>query len=366
MIIIIIIIYFNIIIFIANIYLLFFFKHNFIFRNIDHFFFNINTQSFYQISDYLNRKYKKIYYLNDSSQNNKKLISLHFIHFPNDPFLNNIINNTINILNTKYLVYINPNNPDYLIYNVHGCNHLDSKYNNSIKIAFFTENQLPDFSKADYCIGNSHVIYLDRYFRMPVYFINSISPIKNEEIELIRKRILENNIRTKFCAAVITNNQTTDGFRLDFINELNKYKIIDMGGGYNNNVGIIKNKIEFLSSYKFSIAMENTEAEGYLSEKIIDSFLSGTIPIYYGDYMVDEFINPESYILIRGEKDIKEKIEYIKEIDNNDELYKKIIGKKILLSNEYTNRIAKEFIVFFENIFKQNKILAKRTDDLYF
>ncbi len=112
--------------------------------------------------------------------------------------------------------------------------------------------------------------------------------------------------------------------------------------------------------------MENTEAEGYLSEKIIDSFLSGTIPIYYGDYMVDEFINPESYILIRGEKDIKEKIEYIKEIDNNDELYKKIIGKKILLSNEYTNRIAKEFIVFFENIFKQNKILAKRTDDLYF
>ena len=97
------------------------------------------------------------------------------------------------------------------------------------------------------------------------------------------------------------------------------------------------NKIEFLSSYKFSIA---TEAEGYLSEKIfefkeykilIDSFLSGTIPIYYGDYMVDEFIDPESYILIRGEKDIKEKIEYIKKIDNNDELYKKIIRKKVLL-----------------------------------
>ena len=40
-----------------------------------------------------------------------------------------------------------------------------------------------------------------------------------------------------------------------------------MGGSYNNNVGIIHNKIEFLPSYKFSIAMENTEAEGYLSEK---------------------------------------------------------------------------------------------------
>ena len=36
-----------------------------------------------------------------------------------------------------------------------------------------------------------------------------------------------------------------------------------MGGKYNNNVGIINNKIDFLSKYKFSIAMENTEADGY-------------------------------------------------------------------------------------------------------
>ena len=53
-----------------------------------------------------------------------------------------------------------------------------------------------------------------------------------------------------------------------------------MGGRYNNNVGIIKNKILFLSNYKFSIAMENSEGDGYLSEKIIDSFEAGTIPIY--------------------------------------------------------------------------------------
>ena len=141
-----------------------------------------------------------------------------------------------------------------------------------------------------------------------------------------------------------------------------------MGGKYKNNVGKIKNKIKFLSSYKFSISMENTEGDGYLSEKIIDSFLSGTIPIYYGDYMIDEFINPDTYILIRGEKDIKNKIEYIKEIDNNDELYKKIIRKKVLLSNNNNkeNKIKKEFIEFFENIFNQNKKLAKRIDNQYF
>ena len=70
--------------------------------------------------------------MNDSSQINKKFISLYFIQFLNVQFLNDIINSTINELNTKYLVNINPNNPDYLIYNVVGCNYLDSKYNNPI------------------------------------------------------------------------------------------------------------------------------------------------------------------------------------------------------------------------------------------
>jgi hypothetical protein len=263
-------------------------------------------------------------------------------------------------------VRTNQNNPEHLIYNVFGCQYLDSRYNNSIKIAFFTENQLPDFSKADYCIGNSHINYLDRYFRMPIYFLNRISRIKNEAIEEIRTRILSNPNRTKFCAALISNGITTDGFRLTFIKELSKYKNVDMGGRYKNNVGKIKNKIKFFSSYKFSISMENTEGEGYLSEKIIDSFLSGTIPIYYGDYMIDEFINPETYILIRGEKDIKEKIEYIKKIDNNIELYKNIMSKKVFLNNEYANQVSKDFIQFIEHIFEQNKKIAKRVDNNFF
>ena len=104
--------------------------------------------------------------------------------------------------------------------------------------------------------------------------------------------------KKKFCAAVISNFNLSDGFRIKFINELSKYKNVDMGGNYKNNIGgNVYNKIEFLSSYKFSIAMENSEGQGYVSEKIIDSFMAGTIPIYYGGYMIDEFINPKSYIL---------------------------------------------------------------------
>ena len=95
-------------------------------------------------------------------------------------------------------------------------------------------------------------------------------------------------MRNKFCAAVISNNFSSDGFRLKFIKELDKYKKVDMGGNVMNNIGKrVKDKIKFLSNYKFSIAMENSEGQGYVSEKILDSFFAGTIPIYYGGYMID-------------------------------------------------------------------------------
>lgn len=157
------------------------------------------------------------------------------------------------------------------------------------------------------------------------------------------------------------------GLRLWFINELNKYKAIDMGGRYHNNIGRrAGNKVKFLSSYKFSFGMENSEGDGYVTEKILDSLLAGTIPIYYGDYTVDEYINPKTYILIRNRNDIKEKIDYIKKIDNDDELYKSILKEKVFVDEHFVEKIQNLRQKFLLNIFEQKKELAKRRDNYHF
>ena len=44
--------------------------------------------------------------------------------------------------------------------------------------------------------------------------------------------------------------------------------------------------------------------------------------------MIDEYINPKSFILIKNEKDMLKKIEYIKQIDNDEKLYEKILNIK--------------------------------------
>ena len=186
----------------------------------------------------------------------------------------------------------------------------------------------------------------------------------NTLFKLIRNYTTRHS-RTKFCAAIISNNRTYSKFRLNFIKQLNKYKKVDMGGKFNNNVGKIKNKISFLKKYKFSIAMENSEGDGYISEKIIDSFISGTIPIYYGDYMIEEYINPKSFILIRGRNDIDKKIKFIKLIDNDDNLYKKILKENIFTDTKFKEKIENQKIEFLRHIFGQDKNKAKRVDNYH-
>ena len=328
-------------------------KINYQFKSVDNFL-NLVSKKYQQISNYLNIKYD-YNLMNKVSKNRKKYkkrISLYSENLFNRTFHEIWIKEK---LKDKFRIKFKKNNPDYLIYNIFGDGHLKKKYKNAIKIAILTENIIPDLSEADYAIGHAHINYLDRFFKFPVFLWCNIKTLKK-----FREKLLNNPNRTKFCAAVISHGGD-DKFRTIFINELNKYKKIDMGGTFLNNVnGPVKNKIKFLSSYKFSIAMENSEGDGYVSEKIFDSFIAGTIPIYYGDYTVDEYINPKSFILIKNEKNMKDKIEYIKDIDNNIEKYMNILKENILINENIVDIIEKEEKEFLCHIFGQEKEKAKR------
>ena len=341
------------------------------FKNSDSFILDLISKSFFELSKILENKYNYFIYTKKSKLslrifltsilfkkilNSKKKIQIYSVDLFSFDFHKNWLKDK---LKDKFIIEFNKNNPDYLIYNVFGNEHLNPKYNNSMKIAVFTENKIPDFYEADYAIGHYHINYLDRFFKYSIFLWTNLN---NTYYTLYRNEIIKNiSKKTKFCAALISNNIITDGFRIKFINELSKYKKVDMAGKINNNIGgAVANKIEFLKSYKFSIAMENTEGNGYISEKIVESFLAGTIPIYYGDYMIDEYINPKSFILIKGEKDFLTKINYIKKIDNDYNLYKSLLKEKVLLVDNIKNESDKELKKFLLHIFSQDKSKAFR------
>ena len=339
-------------------------------REPDKFFFKTILNKYNEISEYLFLKYKpknstiieKDLYNKTSDNDNSTIKTVKIYH-------RNIHKRWISLikkdLEGKINIVINKTDPDYLIYATFGCGHTLNKYNKTIKIAFFTENQLPDLNVADYALGLGHINHLDRYFTFPyIVHILSLKNRTSKDFQIIRDKVLASEKRKKFCASVISN---PIGFRFAFMKELNKYKTIDNGGHSHNNVGgPIQNKKEFLMGYKFSIAMENSEADGYASEKILDALWAGTIPIYYGDYMIDEYINPKTYILIRGGYEIEEKIEYIKKIDNDDNLYRSILKEKVFIDDFFVDNIINERKKFLLHIFEQKKEYAKRVDNYHF
>ena len=64
-------------------------------------------------------------------------------------------------LDNEFILKLEEDNPDYLIYNVFTKNDFLFKFNKSIKIAYYTENSMPDLNLADYIIGHYHIILKD-------------------------------------------------------------------------------------------------------------------------------------------------------------------------------------------------------------
>ena len=260
------------------------------------------------------------------------------------------------ILKERYEVIFS-DYPDYVVFSEFGGQNYDIENKiNCVKLFLSIENRDPNFANTDYAIGIHYIDKEDRYFRKPtethqlsaIQTVYNVTKVKNIDVS-----------KKKFCAWVVSNG----GGRVRnlFFDKLSEYKVVDSGGHFRNNVGgSVGNKIEFLSHYKFSICMENSKTQGYISEKLVDCFEAGTIPIYYGDDTVLELLNSKSYIHIKNEDEFEEKIELIKKIDNNDTLYQEIIREKIVIDDSRYARELQKYKDFIYHIIEQDKEKAKR------
>lgn len=107
--------------------------------------------------------------------------------------------------------------------------------------------------------------------------------------------------KTKMVSMVSSSKRMCKGhdFRLNWVNKL-KNKVDLYGNGFN----FMKKKEEGLKDYMFSVTIENDQYETYWSEKILDCFACGTIPIYHGSPDVGDFFNMDGVILLNDDFNI--------------------------------------------------------------
>lgn len=83
----------------------------------------------------------------------------------------------------------------------------------------------------------------------------------------------------------------------------------------------IDRAIEIYRDFKFVIAFENNAVKGYITEKLSNAYLAGSIPIYWGAPDVNDYFNPDSMINCNHFNSMQDCAGRVVEVYNNASLY---------------------------------------------
>lgn len=254
------------------------------------------------------------------------------------------------ILEEKYRIR-RDDRPDYLIYALTGHRH---RLYNCTKIYVHHETYFPDWKECDYAILPFH-IRDPRVLHVPLFaFDRSPDPLirGGEDWEVIARS------KHRFCAALTSYANSSVQGRVRFFHALNRRKRVDSPGRGMNNTGFmgIGDKLAFYRNYRFVVAFENKELEGWTTEKMYDPFAAHAIPIFWGDPCVNEFFNTEAFINARDFKDEEALADYVCQVEESTDLYHKYLQAPPFAGNQTPEVFSKKRVLsFFEEVFSSVK-----------
>jgi len=260
------------------------------------------------------------------------------------------------------LVYVNSvNEADVVI-----SSHFGSVKSPRHKTIFFSgESYIPNFEKYIFSISqhnndwNGHNVYLPLWYsRLAWNGFNYENTRQSSNgnthgyEELINKNYLlkrrKFNEPKKFCVIFAS---SKNNLRTSLYNLISTYKNID-GYGKVFDRPFFSSKEEIYHQYKFCLCPENSFLDGYVTEKLIDAWSYGCIPIYYGKIPENSNINTKSFINFSDFDSSNDFMKKIKDIDSNYENYCEIYNQNFLNEEpdiDYQINLVSNFI---ENILR--------------
>lgn len=267
----------------------------------------------------------------------------------------------LNLISQSFSVKLDQDNPDFLIYSCYGFDFL--KYD-CVRIFYTGENLRPDFNLCDYAIGFDYLEFGDRYLRFPNYalFEGQFEQLTQRKNDLAEKKY--------FCNFIYSNNKANP-IRDRFYHLLSEYKPITAPGkhlnnsnidiGNRNNADWMFSKLQFQSECKFSIAFENSSSPGYTTEKIMHAFLANSIPIYWGDPLVENDFNSDAFINCHNYNSIEKAVERVIELDKDQDKYSSMLSESPFRENQIPENLLRVKLTdFLESILTREISEARR------
>lgn len=151
--------------------------------------------------------------------------------------------------------------------------------------------------------------------------------------------------KSKFCAYMY---QMSYEHRVRYFHLVSTYKKVDALGKCCNNVPINNTRseygpnqtyndiaVEYYSEYKFVLAIEAKWLRGYSTEKLMNVLLANSVPIYWGDPEIFQYINKKRVIYAPDFEDEK-LLQYIKSLDLDADAYDAILKESMYVDPNFS------------------------------
>ena len=175
--------------------------------------------------------------------------------------------------------------------------HLVNSVNSKLKVAWLMEPRLYDTQAYEL------VTHLESSFDLILTHDESLLNRKTfnykflpSETNIIEDSSIKIYEKSKMTSFIYSDKTFLPGHKVRFeianFLKSKKYSIDSYGHGCNP----VKKKADALKDYMFSIAVENNNAVNYFTDKILDCFVTGVVPVYWGCPNVSSFFNKEGIL----------------------------------------------------------------------
>ncbi len=203
---------------------------------------------------------------------------------------------------------------------------------NCDKIKFLWLLESPEFNGGAIEIVKNNIKLIEDTFEDVFTYSDEISSLSNKfhKVYTTNSWIKNPKIydKSRLISMITSNKVWTEQqkYRVNFA-EKNKDKIDVYGRGFRE----IEEKEEGLKDYMFSIAIENATYDTYFTEKILDCFATGTIPIYKGTREISDHFDSNG-ILFLDDIDIEDLNPdlYFSKIESVKRNFELIAGYKLI------------------------------------
>jgi hypothetical protein len=91
-----------------------------------------------------------------------------------------------------------------------------------------------------------------------------------------------------------------------------------------------RDNYQLYRNYKYCLVMENTNLQGYMTEKLLNGFMGGCLPIYYGSSQDVYGVFTGGSFVFYDVNNPEPAIDMMKQLQSNDTLYEEMLSKPVL------------------------------------